>query len=77
MLDSASVNSISSMPIKKIIIYLIGFCTFSGIPVEESLSSEHSGELLSNSFEHLLDGGGVSNEGHGHLKTLGGNITNG
>ena len=33
------------------------------VPVEESLSSEHSGELLGDSLEDLLDGGGVTNEG--------------
>jgi len=33
---------------------------FSGVPVEESFSSEHGGELLGDSLEHLLDGGGVS-----------------
>jgi len=37
--------------------------TFSGLPVKEGLSSEHRGELLSNSLEHLLDGSRVSNEG--------------
>jgi len=41
--------------------------TFSSIPVEESFSSEHRGELFSNSFEHFLDGGGVSDEGNGHF----------
>ena len=44
--------------------------TFSGIPMEEGLSSEHSSELLTNSLEHLLDGGGVSEEGNGHLESL-------
>jgi hypothetical protein len=29
--------------------------TFSGVPVEESFSSEHSGELFSDSFEHFLN----------------------
>merc|ERR1711904_630029 len=38
--------------------------------MEESLSSEHSSELLTNSLAHLLDGGGVSEEGNGHLETL-------
>ena len=51
--------------------------TFTGVPVEESLSSEHGGELLSNSLEHLLDSGGVTQEGHGHLESLGGDVTNG
>ena len=38
--------------------------------MQESLSSEHGSELLGNSLEHFLDGGGVSNEGGGHLETL-------
>jgi len=45
--------------------------------MEESLSSEHSGELLGDSLEHLLDGSGVTNEGDGHLETLGRDITDG
>merc|ERR1712040_28169 len=36
--------------------------TFSGVPMQESLSSEHSSELFSNTLEHLLDGSGVSDE---------------
>merc|ERR1719498_246195 len=44
--------------------------------MEESLSSEHSSELLTNSLEHLLDGGGVSEEGNGHLETLWWDIAN-
>ena len=51
--------------------------TFTGVPVEESLSSEHSGELLSNPLEHFLDGGGVSDEGDSHLQALGGDIADG
>jgi len=51
--------------------------TFSGIPMEESLSSEHSSELLGDSLEHLLDGGGVTNEGNRHLETLWWDIANG
>ena len=45
--------------------------------MKEGLSAEHSGELLSDSLEHLLDGGGVSEEGDGHLETLGGDIADG
>merc|ERR1712194_252767 len=56
MLDSASVNSISSMP--------------SSVPVEESLAAEHERELLGHALEHLLDGGGVSEERGGHLQAL-------
>merc|ERR1712010_442939 len=38
--------------------------------MKEGLSSEHLGELLSNALEHLLDSGGVSKEGDGHLESL-------
>merc|ERR1740138_978390 len=48
-----------------------------GVPVEESLAAEHGGELLTNTLEHLLDGGGVTEESHGHLETLGGDIADG
>ena len=48
--------------------------TLTGVPMKEGLSAEHSGELLSDSLEHLLDGSGVSEEGDGHLETLGGDI---
>merc|ERR1711993_54505 len=43
--------------------------TLTSVPMKEGLSAEHSSELLTDSLEHLLDGGGVSEEGHGHLKT--------
>merc|ERR1719223_1742962 len=39
--------------------------------------AEHGGELLSDSLEHLLDGSGVAEEGHGHLEALGGDIADG
>merc|ERR1719351_530256 len=39
------------------------------VPMEESLPSEHSSELLGDSLEQLLDGGGVTDEGSGHLET--------
>merc|ERR1711953_992749 len=39
------------------------------VPVEESLPSEHSSELLGDPLEELLDGGGVANEGGGHLES--------
>ena len=45
--------------------------------MEESLSSEHGGELFSDSLEHLLDGGGVTQESDGHLESLGGDVANG
>ena len=44
--------------------------------MEEGLSSEHGGELLTNSLEHLLDGGGVTEEGNGHLESLWWDIAN-
>merc|ERR1719213_236839 len=50
--------------------------TFTGVPMEESLSSEHCGELFTNSLEHFLDGGGVTEEGNGHLETLWWDIAN-
>jgi hypothetical protein len=56
MFDSASVNSISSIPLDYKI-YQRKFYTFTSVPVEESLSSEHSCELFSDSLEHFLDGG--------------------
>merc|ERR1719197_691099 len=45
--------------------------------MEESLSSEHSSELLDDSLEHLLDGGGVTNESNRHLEALWWDIANG
>ena len=51
--------------------------TLTGVPMEEGLSAEHSSELLADSLEHLLDGGRVSEESDGHLKTLGRDIANG
>jgi hypothetical protein len=38
--------------------------------VEEGLSAEHGGELLTNTLEHLLDGSGVTEEGDWHLEAL-------
>ncbi len=45
------------------------------VPVEESLAPEHGSELLANALEDLLDGGGVSNEGRGHLQATRGDVT--
>merc|ERR1719326_2501505 len=39
--------------------------------MEEGLAAEHSSELLTDALEHLLDGGGVAEEGDGHLEALG------
>ena len=45
--------------------------------MEEGLSTEHSGELFSNSLEHFLDGGRVSEESDGHLESLWWDIADG
>ena len=39
--------------------------------MEEGLPPEHGGELLGDPLEELLDGGGVANEGGGHLEATG------
>merc|ERR1711976_666934 len=44
--------------------------------MEESLSSEHGSELLTNSLEHFLDGGRVTEESNGHLESLWWDIAN-
>jgi hypothetical protein len=45
--------------------------------VKEGLAAEHGSELLRHTLPALLDGGGVTNEGGGHLKSLWWDITNG
>merc|ERR1711951_233091 len=40
--------------------------TLTSVPVQEGLAAEHGCEVLSHALEHLLDGSGVSSEGHGH-----------
>ena len=45
--------------------------------MEESLSPEHSSELLADPLEELLDGGAVSDEGSRHLESSGRNVTDG
>merc|ERR550532_3770121 len=45
--------------------------TLSSVPMEESLTPEHSGELLGHTLEQLLDSGAVPDEGGGHLQTTG------
>ena len=42
--------------------------------MEEGFPPEHGGELLGDSLEELLDGGGVANEGGGHLEASGRDI---
>lgn len=42
--------------------------TLASVPVQESLAPEHGSELVTDTLEELLDGGGVTDEGRGHLK---------
>jgi len=44
--------------------------------MQESFSSEHSSELFSNSFEHFLDSGGISDESDGHFQSFWWDIAN-
>ena len=39
-----------------------------GIPMQERLALEHGGELVGDALEEFLDGGGVADEGDGHLE---------
>ncbi len=47
------------------------------VPMQESLAPEHGSELLGDTLEELLDGGGVANEGGGHLEATGRDVTDG
>lgn len=47
--------------------------TLTSVPMQESLATEHSSELVTDTLEQLLDGGGVTNEGGGHLEATGRN----
>merc|ERR1719251_446137 len=47
------------------------------VPMQESLAPEHGSELLGDSLEELLDGGGVADEGGGHLETSGRDVADG
>merc|ERR1711893_587103 len=51
--------------------------TLTSVPVKESLSPEHSSELLAHTLEELLDGSAVANEGGAHLETARRNVTDG
>ena len=44
---------------------------FACVPMQESLAPEHGSELLRDPLEQLLDGGGVADEGGGHLQASG------
>lgn len=43
--------------------------------MQERLSLEHSSELIADTLEQLLNGGGVTQEGNRHLKAAGRDIT--
>jgi len=49
--------------------------TFSSVPMEESLSSEHSSKLFCYSFKHFLNGCWVSYKCNRHFKAFRRNIT--
>ena len=42
--------------------------TLAGIPMKESLATEHGGELVADALEEFLDGGAVADEGARHLE---------
>ena len=44
--------------------------TLTGVPMKKRFAAEHTSEIFSDTLEHFLDGGGVTQEGHGHLQTL-------
>jgi hypothetical protein len=48
-----------------------------GVPMEESLAPEHGGELFGDALKQLLDGGGVADEGGGHLEASGRDVADG
>ena len=48
---------------------------FTCVPMQESLAPEHGSELLRDPLEQLLDGGGVADEGGGHLQASGRDVT--
>ena len=50
--------------------------TFSSVPVQKGLATEHRGELLADTLEQFLDGGGVSNECSGHLESAWWDVAN-
>lgn len=42
--------------------------TLTSVPMQESLAPEHGSELVTDTLEQLLDGGGVTDKGGGHLE---------
>merc|ERR1711994_925197 len=49
--------------------------TLTSVPMQESLTTEHSSELLGDTLEELLDGCAVANEGGRHLETTWWDVT--
>merc|ERR1712038_1607543 len=49
--------------------------TLASVPMQESLATEHSSELLGDTLEELLDGCAVANEGGRHLETTWWDVT--
>mmetsp|Transcript_18233 Transcript_18233/g.32229 ORF Transcript_18233/g.32229 Transcript_18233/m.32229 type:complete len:542 (+) Transcript_18233:1550-3175(+) len=49
--------------------------TLASVPVKECLTAEHSSKLLTDTLEHLLDSGGVSDKCARHLESLGRDVT--
>jgi hypothetical protein len=47
--------------------------TLTSVPMQKSLAPEHGSELVTDTLEQLLDRGGVTNEGRGHLQAAGRN----
>ena len=47
--------------------------TLTSVPMQESLATEHGSELVTDTLEELLDGGGVTNEGGRHAEAARGN----
>merc|ERR1719145_313445 len=48
--------------------------SLSSVPVEECFTAEHCRKLLTHSFEHILNGGGIADEGGRHLESFGWNV---
>ncbi len=51
--------------------------TFTCVPMQEGLTTEHGCELLGDALEQLLDGCAVADESDGHLEATGWNVTDG
>lgn len=51
--------------------------TLTSVPMQESLAPEHGSELVADTLEQLLDGGGVTDEGGGHPEAAGRNRAEG